>query len=511
MPKRLTATGWMQRGPIREFRNFRTGVEERLAQEILIRVPDIGDFEAVEVVEILVAPGDVVQVEDPLVSIESDKATMEIPSPVAGRVHELRVAMGDSVSEGSVLAVLFSEELPDAEQTEAAPESAAASSPPASSAKPSPSPRTSSAPVPPALTPSAPTPSAPTPPALPPHTGTPPVSGAGGVDAPVAGTGALGASSGSSSSSGASGGAAVHASPGVRRYARQLGVDLARTSGSGPLGRVLETDVTGHVHAAMTAGAPSGGGGVPPVPEVDFSRFGPIRQEPLAKIRRISARNLSRSWLNAPHVTQHDEADITELEAFRRTCKAEAAERGLRLSPLHFVLKAVARVLAEFPDFRSSLAPGGEALIVKDYFHLGVAVDTENGLVVPVIRDVESKGIYELAAELSDLAERARTRKLGPADLQGACFSLSSLGGIGGTAFTPIVNVPEVAILGLSKLQVQPRWSGGSDPRAPGEFEGRAVLPLSLSYDHRVIDGAAAARFTTRLATVLAHPGHLLL
>ena len=506
MPKRLTATGWIQRGPIREFRNFRTGVEERLAQEILIRVPDIGDFEAVEVVEILVAPGDVVQVEDPLVSIESDKATMEIPSPVAGRVHELRVSMGDSVSEGSVLAVLLSEELPDAEQTEAAPESAAASSPPASSAEPSPSTLTSSAPIP-----SAPIPPAPTPPALPPHTGNPPVSGAGGVDAPAAGTGTLGVSSGSSSGSGDSGGAAVHASPGVRRYARQLGVDLARTSGSGPLGRVLETDVTGHVHAAMTAGGPPGGGGVPPVPEVDFSRFGPIRQEPLAKIRRVSARNLSRSWLNAPHVTQHDEADITELEAFRRTCKAEAAERGLKLSPLHFVLKAVARVLAEFPDFRSSLAPGGEALIVKDYFHLGVAVDTENGLMVPVIRDVESKGIYELAAELSDLAERARTRKLAPADLQGACFSLSSLGGIGGTAFTPIVNVPEVAILGLSKLQVQPRWSGGSDPRAPGEFEGRAVLPLSLSYDHRVIDGAAAARFTTRLATVLAHPGHLLL
>jgi len=450
LPKRLTATGWIQRGPIREFRNFRTGVEERLAQEILIRVPDIGDFEAVEVVEILVAPGDVVQVEDPLVSIESDKATMEIPSPVAGRVHELRVSMGDSVSEGSVLAVLLSEELPDAEQTEAAPESAAASSPPvlsrpASSAEPSPSTLTSSAPIPsapipPAPTPSAPIPPAPTPPALPPHTGNPPVSGAGGVDAPAAGTGTLGVSSGSSSGSGDSGGAAVHASPGVRRYARQLGVDLARTSGSGPLGRVLETDVTGHVHAAMTAGGPPGGGGVPPVPEVDFSRFGPIRQEPLAKIRRVSARNLSRSWLNAPHVTQHDEADITELEAFRRTCKAEAAERGLKLSPLHFVLKAVARVLAEFPDFRSSLAPGGEALIVKDYFHLGVAVDTENGLMVPVIRDVESKGIYELAAELSDLAERARTRKLAPADLQGACFSLSSLGGIGGTAFTPIVN-----------------------------------------------------------------------
>ena len=495
MPKRLTATGWMQRGPIRESRDSRTGVGERLAQEILIRVPDIGDFEAVEVVEILVAPGDVVQVEDPLVSIESDKATMEIPSPVAGRVHELRVALGDAVSEGSVLAVLLAEAPREAEQAEAAPESAVPSSPPAPS---------SATPTPPT-----PTPPTPTPPKLtPPQNENAGVPEAERVDARTSGTDALAASGGSSSGSG---GAAVHASPGVRRYARQLGVDLARTSGSGSLGRVLETDVTGHVHAAMTGGASPNGGGVPPVPDVDFSRFGPVREEPLAKIRRVAARNLSRSWLNAPHVTQHDEADITELEAFRRTCKAEAAQRGLKLSPLHFVLKAVARVLAEFPDFRSSLAPGGESLIVKDYFHLGVAVDTENGLVVPVIRDVETKGVFELAGELSDLAERARTRKLRPADLQGACFSLSSLGGIGGTAFTPIVNVPEVAILGLSKLRVQPRWSGGNDPRSPGEFEGRAVLPLSLSYDHRVIDGAAAARFTTRLATVLAHPGHLLL
>ncbi len=263
----------------------------------------------------------------------------------------------------------------------------------------------------------------------------------------------------------------------------------------------------------MTGDSPAGAGAgaVPPVPAVDFSRFGPVREEPLAKIRRAAAKNLSRSWLNAPHVTQHDEADVTDLEAFRRTCAAEADRRGLKLSPLHFVLKAVAVVLADFPDFRSSLAPGGEALIVKDYFHLGIAVDTENGLVVPVIRDVESKGIFELAEELADLAERARTRKLAPADMQGGCFSLSSLGGIGGTAFTPIVNVPEVAILGLSKLRVLPRWSGGSDPAAGGEFEGRLVLPLSLSYDHRVIDGAAAARFTTRLGTVLAHPGHLLL
>ena len=434
-----------------------------MARETLIRVPDIGDFEDVEVVEILVGPGDVVAVEDPLISIESDKATMEIPAPVAGRVQEVRVGLGDPVSEGSVLLVLIAEEAATPEEGEARAEEPAA--------------REEISPPPPVGAP------APSPP-------------------PAPRSGSAGASSA---------GQGVHASPGVRRYARQLGVDLQRAEASGPLGRVLESDVTEHVRQTMSGGATGSGKGVPPVPAVDFSRFGPVREEPLAKIRRVSAQNLSRSWLNAPHVTQHDEADVTDLENFRRTCKPEAAGRGLKISPLHFVLKAVARVLAEFPDFRSSLAPGGEALIVKEYFHLGVAVDTENGLVVPVIRDVDSKGIFELADELSDLAERARARRLGPSDMQGACFSISSLGGIGGTAFTPIVNVPEVAILGLSKLQVLPRWSGGSDPESAGKFEGRAVLPLSLSYDHRVIDGAAAARFTARLGTILAHPARLLL
>ena len=438
-----------------------------MPNEVEIRVPDIGDFEDVEVVEILVGPGDVVALEDPLVSIESDKATMEIPSPVAGQVQEVRVSLGDAVSEGSVLLVLASEIAEAAEETPptaavepAPPEARPAPPAPPETRKPEPPPEAAPVPPPPAA----------------------PESAAG-----------------------------VHAGPGVHRYARQLGVDLGEAQGSGPRGRILETDVTDHVRAAMQGGAPQGAGGIPPVAPVDFSRFGPIREEPLAKIRRVAAENLSRSWLNAPHVTQHDEADVTDLEAFRRACKPQAAERDLKLSPLHFVLKAVARVLAEFPDFRSSLAPGGQALIVKEYFHLGVAVDTENGLVVPVIRDVDQKGIFELATELADLAEKARARRLAPGDMQGACFTLSSLGGIGGTAFTPIVNVPEVAILGLSKLSIQPRWSGGGDPRAEGEFQGRTLLPLSLSYDHRVIDGAAAARFTARLATILARPAHLLL
>jgi len=429
-----------------------------LPDEVEIRVPDIGDFEDVEVVEILVGPGDVVAVEDPLVSIESDKATMEIPSPVAGRVQEVRVSLGDSVSEGSLLLVLARDEAEtEAELPSPAEEDAPAPEAPPQAEAPEPAPSPEVAPAgPPAAAPE-----------------------------PAAG---------------------VHASPGVRRYARELGVDLGEAQGSGPKGRILETDVKDHVRAVM-----QGGGGIPPVAPVDFSRFGPIREEPLARIRRVSAENLSRSWLNAPHVTQHDEADVTDLEAFRRACKPQAAERDVKLSPLHFVLKAVVRVLAEFPDFRSSLAPDGRALIVKEYFHLGVAVDTENGLVVPVIRDVDQKGIFELARELAALAEKARARRLAPGDMEGACFTLSNLGGIGGTSFTPIVNVPEVAILGLSKLSIQPRWSGGSDPQAQGEFQGRTMLPLSLSYDHRVIDGAAAARFTARLATVLSRPAHLLL
>jgi pyruvate dehydrogenase E2 component (dihydrolipoamide acetyltransferase) len=451
-----------------------------VSDQIEIRIPDIGDFEDVEVVEILVAPGDRVQLDEPLVSIESDKATMEVPSPAAGEIIELRVSLGDAVSEGTVLAIL-SVEATEAVSSEVAPapdEDVSLAEPPAEPA--TPGGKDSE------------------PPAENEERGEP---AAVAESTEEAGAPSEGPGDGSQS----------HAGPGVRRFARELGVDLKKAAGTGPHGRILNEDVQTHVRSVMQNGPASGRGGIPTVPAVDFSQYGPVEEVPLPRIRRVAAGNLSRSWLNAPHVTQHDEADVTALETFRRECKAMAAERDIKLSPLHFVLKAVAVTLSEFPDFRSSLSPDGQSLQVKGYFHLGVAVDTEHGLVVPVLRNVDQKGIFELARELADVAEKARLRKLKPADMQGAVFSLSSLGGIGGTSFTPIVNVPEVSILGLSKLRVEPRWSGSLDPESGGEFVPRTILPLSLSYDHRVIDGAAAARFTTRLAQLLSDPAYLLL
>lgn len=450
-----------------------------MAEQIEIRVPDIGDFEDVEVVEILVAPGDQVQSDEPIVSIESDKATMEVPTPAAGLIVEMRVSLGDLVSEGSVLALLEKETQAEAEETTTV-DSEDSASPEAESVEP------------PSVAASAPTAVEATSPPKP------------GSEQDVV---AISESPTASIESAASV-SAPHAGPGVRRFARELGVDLTRAEGRGPHGRILPEDVKDYVRSNLQGSAASG---LSQVPTVDFSRYGPVKEEPLPKIRRVAAKNLSRSWLTAPHVTQHDEADVTEMERFRRECKEDAARQDLKLSPLHFALKAVASALREFPDFRSSLSPDGGSLLVKEYFHLGVAVDTENGLVVPVLRDVDQKGIFELARELAEAAERARSRKLAPADMQGAVFTLSSLGGIGGTAFTPIVNVPEVSILGLSKLEVKPQWSGGTNPEAGGHFEPRVMLPLSLSYDHRVIDGASAARFTTRLAELLSHPAHLLL
>ena len=455
-----------------------------MPDQIEIRIPDIGDFEDVEIVEILVGPGDRVEVDEPIISIESDKATMEVPSPVAGEILELRVSLGDSVSEGTVLALVAVEET-----GEASPESAA---PPEPDTLEEESPAEVEAAEEPAETLGAPEPieeGAPSEPS------------------------AVVRAEEQEHRPPTSDGTAPHAGPGARRFARELGVDLNQASGSGPHGRILRGDIETHVKSVMQSGSGgvSSGSGIPTVPEVDFAQFGPVEDVPLPRIRRAAATNLSRSWLNAPHVTQHDEADVTALEVFRRECKALAAERNLKLSPLHFVLKAVATTLREFPDFRSSLSSDGQSLKVKGYFHLGVAVDTEHGLVVPVLRDVDQKGIFELAEELAEAAEKARERKLKPTDMQGAVFSISSLGGIGGTAFTPIVNVPEVAILGLSKLEVRPRWSGRLDPEAGGEFVPRVMLPLSLSYDHRVIDGAAAARFTSRLAQLLSDPAYLLL
>jgi pyruvate dehydrogenase E2 component (dihydrolipoamide acetyltransferase) len=482
-----------------------------LSQKLEIVVPDIGDFDEVEVVEILVAKGDVVEFDDPLVSIESDKATMEIPSTAAGVVVELRVAEGDRVGEGSVLVVIDASEesssvedgVTTAASSKEAPADDSDESDDAGKDDSSPSKTVEKTAERPArvLTPDAANP-------VPDRTGLP------------------------------------HASPLVRRYARELGVPISESSGSGANGRILIDDLNRQVrdrfsgNARTTSGA--SGMAIPPMPKIDHAAFGPVREERLSRIQKVSGPALHRSWLNVPHVTQYDEADVTEMEKFRRDCREAATERGLKLSPLLFVMKAVVIALGEFPTVRSSLAAEGDRLWIKEYFHLGIAVDTDQGLVVPVIRDVDRKGIFELAEELNATAERARARKLGPDDLRGACFTISSLGGIGGTAFSPIVNAPEVAILGLSKTRVAPVWDGpspidvvptaevanaGSSPQVPptssdqsypgpeakGQFRPRLILPFSLSYDHRVIDGAEAVRFTSRLSDLFSDPARLLL
>ena len=498
-----------------------------MSKSLEICLPDIGDFEEVEVVELLVAKGDVVAIDDPLVSVESDKATMEIPSTAAGVVLELRVAEGDRVSQGSVLVILA----PDGKGSMAPASSASeAEASPARDSEESPSIAST-------------TPEEPVVSAAPPPLDSPPAETSSGGDPLVRDETAVIASSlpkrqlsleASNPVPDRLGGA--HASPLVRRYARELGIPVDSVEGTGPHNRLLVDDVKQHVRARFGADAPGAGGrgsdsrsavsgsGIPPMPVADHGTFGPIHEEPLTRIQKVSGPALHRSWLNVPHVTQYDESDVTELERFRRDRRALASERGVKLSPLLFVMKAVVRVLEEFPNFRSSLAPEGDRLIVKDYFHLGIAVDTDQGLVVPVIRDVDRKGVFELASEVNATAERARAKKLTPDDLKGACFTISSLGGIGGTGFSPIVNAPEVAILGLSKTRTQPVWRGPSPldlapsgdassevEASSGYFEPRLVMPFSLSYDHRVIDGASAVRFTTRLARVLSDPAHLLL
>ncbi len=426
-----------------------------MAVEVEVRIPDIGDFDDVEIVEVLVSAGDQVEAEDSLVTLESDKATMEIPAPRAGRVLDMKLAVGDRVSEGSLVLVLSVDAVESVESKDSA-ESAESDEPKESKA-------TDSQAAPLALS---------LPEAAPSQDRNP------------------------------------HASPLVRGFARELGVDLRSTAGSGPSGRILLDDVRSHVRSQLSGsagGAASLDKGIPAVPAVDFSQFGSVEDVALPKIRRVAATHLHRSWLNVPHVTQHDEADITELELFRKSRSAEAKERGLRLSPLLFLLKAVVISLRRFPDFRSSLAPDGQALIRKNYFHIGIAVDTENGLVVPVVRDVDQKSIYQLAGEVAEVAEKARARKLRISDMQGGVFTISSLGGIGGTAFTPIVNAPEVAVLGVSRTATRPVWVDEQTGFVP-----RQLLPLSLSYDHRVIDGASAARFTTDLCRTLSDPVHLL-
>ncbi len=439
-----------------------------MANTMEVKVPDIGDFKDVPVVEIMVSVGARIEKEDPLVSLESDKATIEVPAPAAGTVRSIELKVGDKVSQGTLVLVL------EADDTAGAPAVAAA--------VPAPAP----APAAPPPAPAAPAPAAvaPAPP--------PAAVDASGGDEPAA-----------------SGG--LHASPSIRRFARELGVNLSRVSASGPKGRILLEDVQSFVKQALSAPAPAAaaaGGNLPfnlpPMPQVDFAKFGPVESLPLSRIQKLSGPNLHRNWVSIPHVTQFDEVDITELEAFRKAQVEALRKQGVRLTVLAFLVKAVAGALREFPTFNASLAPGGDALVLKKYFHVGVAVDTPDGLVVPVIRDCDRKSVSDIARELASLSEAARERKLKPADMQGGCFSISSLGGIGGTAFTPIINAPEVAILGVSKSTMRPVFVDGT-------FVPRLMLPLSLSYDHRVIDGATGARFITHLNGLLADVRRLLL
>jgi pyruvate dehydrogenase E2 component (dihydrolipoamide acetyltransferase) len=453
-----------------------------VASEREIQVPDIGDFQDVDVIEVLVAPGDRVEAEDSLITLESEKATLEIPSPAAGVVKEILVRVGDKVSRGHPIVRL---EVAEAGE---------------SAARPAPAPEAAPAPTPPAAAPRRPAPEAhPAPEARSapePRPATAPRREAGAA-AELPRSFALAPSDldeGAPPSR-------SHASPSVRRLARELGVELGLVPPSGRKARVLREDVQAYVKGRLAqggaAGVPIAGVAVARAPEIDFAKFGPTELQPLNRVRKLSAANLHRSWVTVPHVTQFDTADVTDLEEFRKQQKARAEAEGVKLTFLPFVVKAVCRALLEMPHFNASLDRTGENLIVKRYLHIGVAVDTEHGLVVPVLRDADRKGVFELAREVQDLSERARVRKLAPGDMQGASFSISSLGGIGGTAFTPIVNHPEVAILGVSRMEWRPVFRDGA-------FVPRLVLPLSLSYDHRVIDGADAARFTTRLAGLLA-------
>jgi pyruvate dehydrogenase E2 component (dihydrolipoamide acetyltransferase) len=421
-------------------------------------VPDLGDFADVEIIDLLVKPGDVVAAEQGLVTLETEKATMDVPSPQPGRVLELKVAVGGKVSAGDALLVL---QPTGAGEPAGAPPPAPATAAPAQAVPPR-------APATPAKKPAAPRPVTP-------------------------------ARSSVSQTPTSFGDA--HASPSVRKLARELGVELGRVRGSGAKGRVTADDVKAFVKEIMHGGA-GAAGALPPVPSVDFAKYGRVETEPLSRIQKIAGPRLHASWVNVPHVTQHDEADITELEEKRAALKDQASERGIKLTPLAFIVRACALALAEMPRFKSSLSADGESLVVKHYTHIGFAADTPQGLVVPVIRDADKKDLYEIAKSLGALSERARTGKLQSDDIQGGVFTISSLGGIGGRFFTPIINAPEVAILGVSRSAWQPVYRNLA-------FVPRLMLPLSLSYDHRVIDGANAVRFTTRLGEILADPGRL--
>lgn len=428
---------------------------------IEVKVPDIGDFDAVEVIEVLVQAGDSVEQEQALITLESDKASMEIPSTHAGTIIEVFVNVGDNIAQGanivslSVSAVVETKkETPPELRTE----------------------DTTKTPPPPVETPEVKQQPAPVSPAP--------------------------AKENASESQAKS---HIHASPSVRRFARELGVDVTKiTKASGPKNRILKEDVKQFVKQSLSSSNAQGSSGIPAIPAVDFTKFGEIEERPLGRIKKLTAINLTRSWLNVPMVTHHDLADITEMEAFRQSLKVEAEKRGVKVTFLAFIMKALVAALKIYPEFNASLSSDGSSIILKKYFHIGIAVDTPNGLVVPVFRDVDEKNIFDLAEEMAIVSSKAREGKLSPKEMQGACMTISSLGGIGGTAFTPIVNAPEVAILGVTRSDMQPKWNGK-------EFEPRLMLPLDLTYDHRVIDGAAAAKFMATLSGFLHDIRHILL
>jgi pyruvate dehydrogenase E2 component (dihydrolipoamide acetyltransferase) len=440
---------------------------------IEVKVPDIGDFTDVPVIEVLVKAGDTVKAEDSLVTLESDKATMDVPAPAAGVIKSVAVKVGDKVSEGHPILTL--EEAAGAAASAQAAPGATAAQPAAQPAAPA------TAPAGPA------TPAAAPPAAAAPTSPAPAVQATAAPSAPIDDAAFRKA----------------HASPSVRAHARALGVDLSQIKGSGPAGRILQEDVENYVKQVMSgakvASAVAGAGGAAlgllPWPQIDFTKFGPIETRPLSRIKKIAGANLHRNWVLIPHVTNHDDADITDLEAFRVQLNKENEKAGIKVTLLAFLIKACVWALKKFPEFNASL--DGENLVLKQYYHIGFAADTPNGLVVPVIRNADQKGVLAIAGEMAELSAKAREGKLGPADMQGGCFSISSLGGIGGTYFTPIINAPEVAILGVCRSSMRPVWDGK-------QFTPKLILPLSLSWDHRVIDGAAAARFNSYLASLLA-------
>jgi len=426
-----------------------------------IKIPDIGDFDSVEVIEIAVSVGDSVETEDTLITVESDKASMDIPSPKVGEIKEIKVNIGDKVSEGTpIISLLISEEgvKKDNQVSKETEEVEEKETPKIEKSE------NKIAPPPPPKTPE------------------------------------------TSQLVGQSNSAKAHASPSVRRFARELGVDLGLVYGTGPKNRILKEDVKAFTKSIMSGEKLSNKGAftTPEIPPVDFSKFGEVEQKPLTRIRRLTGQTLHRSWITIPHVTQFDEADITELEEFRKSKLKSAEKEGVKLTLVTFLIKAVVVALQKFPEFNSSIEPSGENLIIKKYFHIGVAVNTKNGLLVPVLKDVDKKGLFEIAAEITELSNKAREGKISPKDLQGGCFTISSLGGIGGLHFTPIINAPEVAILGVSRAAMKPVYENGI-------FEPRLILPFALSYDHRVIDGVAGAQFTQFLSTILTDIRHILL